>query len=91
MSPGVSPIFGAPAAVAARPALQGQTTRTGAPKFAPETPSGVGSKPAASSPTASGALRLPEEQAFKVSTINERLASLAAQAEPDRSKIDLKI
>lgn len=35
-------------------------------------------------------LHLPEEQAFDVATINERLANLTAQAAPAGSALDIK-
>ncbi len=45
-----------------------------------------------SKPAQPDRLRLPEERAFEVSTINARLAVLAAQAEePPQGGIDIKV
>jgi hypothetical protein len=69
MSAGVSPL-----SASGPSALMGER--------APPSRAGVAFAPSGSAPsTADGALHLPDEQAFKVSTINERLARTAAGAE----------
>jgi hypothetical protein len=85
MSAGVSPLSGAGPLVlfAERPAAHRPAVAfSPEPLAAPSPPL----QPAPSDP--SGALRLPDEQAFKIATINERLASLAASADTAR-RIDL--
>jgi hypothetical protein len=78
MSAGVSPLSVAGASV-----LMGERSQAQRPGVAFEpSPQPVPSEP-------SGGLNLPDEQAFKVSTINERLANLAASAGTAR-RLDLK-
>ncbi len=49
-------------------------------------------QPKAPADPATAALQLPEDQAFKVSTINQRLASLAAERAGDQAGgVDLKV
>lgn len=47
-------------------------------------------RPSVQRADARSALRLPEEQAFKVATINERLASTAAKADQAGAVVDIK-
>ena len=87
MSAGVSALSGAGSLALMGDRPQGQRS---AVAFAPDPPAGPPPRSGPPGPSdSSGGLNLPDEQAFKVATINERLANLAASAGTAR-RLDLK-
>ena len=86
MSAGVSLLSGAGSLALMGERPQGQRPAVAFAPTPPAVPPPRG-QPLPSDP--SNALNLPDEQAFKVATINERLASVAASAGTAR-RLDLK-